>query len=136
MTDVTPIPKKKRRPKPSTDRDVATRLHSKIIRAVGYCEWTRDVADGSECSGRLECCHIIRRAWRATRTDLDNAVCLCAAHHRRIDTSAVDMIRLVGADEYRRLEVKAKTGIQGTAAAFWRSERARLTEIARSMGVK
>jgi hypothetical protein len=36
---------------------------------------------GPQCSGYLQCAHIISRRYRAVRWDEDNAVTLCAAHH-------------------------------------------------------
>src|SRR5690606_22092251 len=133
---VQPVAKKKRRSKPSTDKRVATELHSKIVRARGVCSWSLHHAD--PCAGRLECAHIIRRRFAATRTDLDNALCLCAKHHAYIDSHLAELINLVGVDEYRRLQAKADGGVAATGLSplmFWRGERKRLTEIARENGL-
>ena len=58
----------------------ADALYSALIRSRGWCE-----AAGYRlaCKGNLQCAHIIRRTYRATRwrTDPRNALCLCAAHH-------------------------------------------------------
>ena len=64
--------KKRRKAKPSTDKAVATRLHSLIV---------RDYATGCEaagmfdidCFGALQCAHVVPRRFAATRTDLTNA---------------------------------------------------------------
>lgn len=52
------------------------KLYSQIIRNVGKCE---------RCGSRewLQTSHIISRRYSATRCDLRNAQCLCAACHRR-----------------------------------------------------
>ena len=50
------------------------KLFSKIVRSVGQCE---------HCGSRayLQCCHWISRRYAHTRTDFDNAFCLCATCH-------------------------------------------------------
>lgn len=50
-------------------------LFSKIIRSRGYCE-------GCGSTKNLQTAHIISRRYSATRTNLDNAFCACAACHR------------------------------------------------------
>lgn len=58
----------------------ADKMFSLAIRSVGYCE-----AEGHndvKCSQQLQTAHIISRRYNATRCDLRNAFCLCAAHHR------------------------------------------------------
>ena len=52
----------------------ATRLHSEIIRSAGRCE----ICGSLE---RLQAAHIISRNYDATRTDLRNALVLCAGCH-------------------------------------------------------
>lgn len=62
------------------DKAKADKLFSQIIRSLGYCE-----AEGwgdYPCSKQLQTAHICSRKRSATRTDLRNAFCLCAAHHR------------------------------------------------------
>lgn len=61
------------------DYGKATKLHSKIVRErAGQCERC-----GS--TDNLQCAHIISRTRSNTRTDLDNAWCLCAKCHWRLD---------------------------------------------------
>jgi len=59
----------------------ATVLHSKVVRERdGRC-----LAVGAydvDCSGVLQCAHIFGRGELSIRTLEDNAVTLCAAHHR------------------------------------------------------
>lgn len=54
----------------------ATELHAKITRAKGRCE------NCGATNVRLECSHIIGRRYAQTRTDLDNAHCLCHQCHQ------------------------------------------------------
>ena len=47
----------------------------------GYC-WLRETKfDNMQCSGKLQCAHIISRRYMAIRWADDNAMPLCAAHH-------------------------------------------------------
>lgn len=141
--DVQPIVKgkKRRKAKPSTDRDVATRLHSKIVRSVGVCEAAGMVGynDISECLGDLQCAHVIRRRFAATRTDLENGRCLCLRHHTLVDSNPMYMVELVGRDTYERLWLKAQRGVREfsglTPTMWWRAERERLTGIAKAKGI-
>ena len=51
---------------------------SKWIRARdGQCQ----AKDGRDCSGNLQCAHLISRSYKAIRTNPDNAVALCQGHH-------------------------------------------------------
>lgn len=50
-------------------------LFSKIVRSVGQCEWC------GRKDGVLQCAHIIGRANKHVRFDLENAVCLCYRCH-------------------------------------------------------
>jgi 5-methylcytosine-specific restriction endonuclease McrA len=56
----------------------ADRLFSQLIRQNGTCEHCR------QPQGRvqLQCAHWISRRYAHTRTDFDNAFCLCAGCHR------------------------------------------------------
>ena len=58
-------------------KGTATRLHSKVIRTLGYCENC-----GDPDYDKLQAAHIVSRTYSATRTDLRNAFCLCASCHR------------------------------------------------------
>lgn len=143
MPEVTPTPKttarKRQVAKASTHKTVATRLHSKLIRQNATCEyWTVD----RDCYGDVQCAHIIRRARAATRSDLENAMALCAKHHQYLDSHIFDLIRFVdltrGEGTYDRLQAKADAGVAATGMSplnFWKAERARLTEIAKQRGV-
>jgi hypothetical protein len=55
------------------------KLFSEAIRKAGKCE-----ASGQgqmTCSQQLQAAHIFSRSHKATRWDLENAVCMCSAHH-------------------------------------------------------
>ena len=53
-------------------------LFSKLVRAIGHCEFQQF----GGCSSQLQCAHLVSRRHRATRWEPDNAICLCALHHR------------------------------------------------------
>lgn len=68
-------------------KGLATKLHSSIIRSIGYCEkcfyqcpcidkWKH----GTAC--KLQAAHIEGRTASGTRTLLINAFCLCASDHK------------------------------------------------------
>lgn len=51
------------------------KLFSEVVRSIGECE---------HCGAKdktLHCAHIISRAYRSTRWNLENAVCLCTRCH-------------------------------------------------------
>lgn len=62
------------------DKAKADAVFSQIVRSLGYCE--AEGWDERKCSPQLQTMHIITRKRSATRTDLRNAFCGCAAHHR------------------------------------------------------
>ena len=64
------------------------------------------------CSGRLSCAHLISRGYHSTRWEFDNAVALCASHHRWLDTHPLqkdDMCEAwLGEERWNELRVQAK----------------------------
>lgn len=116
----------------SGDKGRATRLHSLIVRARGACE---------RCGSTegLQCAHIVSRRYAATRTDLDNAWCLCARDHWALTADpfahVTFAIQTRGEDGYAALRNKALAGIQGSSRLFWQAEVARLRAVASEWGV-
>jgi predicted restriction endonuclease len=106
----------------------ATRLHALIIRAHGSC-----VKCGNDHT--LQCAHIISRKYSWTRTDLDNAFCLCASCHAYFTDHPVDFgqftIDQIGDENYTALLRKR----QSTDKVDWDAEAKRLEEIARDRGL-
>lgn len=79
------------------DRGKATYLHAKLVRDRDICE-ARDWPiwpTPHGCAGRLECAHIISRRYANTRTDLDNAICLCSSAHRYFTANPLDFAAFV-----------------------------------------
>lgn len=84
----------------SGDKAKATKLHSELIRSIGYCE---------KCFRKppevqLQAAHIQGRKASATRTLLINAFSLCASDHRIFTDRPLDFSRFVTqtwAQEYR-----------------------------------
>lgn len=105
----------------------ATSLHSKVVRARGACQSCVE----SDYT-RLQCAHIMSRRYAATRTDENNAFCLCARCHMRYTEHAdewMDFIdSTIGRAEFDRLKAKASAGVK-TSEAFWRAEMDRLTAL-------
>lgn len=108
----------------------ATKLHSKIIRSLGYCQHC-----GESDYPLLQAAHIISRKYSATRTDLSNAFCLCARCHRLYTDFPVLFTEFIyekiGKDKYQELHDKA----QPTTKMDWDAELARLQAIALEQGV-
>lgn len=105
----------------------ATRLHSLVIRARGICENC-----GEQSYSKLQCAHVLSRRYAATRTDPDNAFCLCAGCHMRFTEHADEWMGFIdatiGRAEYDRLKAKALAGVR-TSESFWRGEIQRLSAL-------
>ena len=83
--------------------------------------WSEKVKEraGNKCEYCLEenvwlnSCHIIGRANRATRWDLENGISLCFYHHRQYDTHGKEHENIrrivIGEGRILRLEQKAHT---------------------------
>ena len=63
------------------------------------------------CNGGLQCAHLISRRYMATRCTPENAVALCAAHHRWLDLHPEEKTEIsrafLGSDVYELLRLKA-----------------------------
>lgn len=110
------------------DKGKATRLHALITRDFGRC---------MKCGATeaLQCAHIISRKYSWTRTDLDNAFCLCASCHMYFTDNPVEFgqftIDQIGEANYDLLLEKRRS----TAKVDWSAEAARLHEIAKERGL-
>lgn len=115
-------------------RGKATRIHGQIVRARGACEGP-DAWKGRAVihSQRMECAHIISRRFSGTRTDLDNAFCLCNSCHRFFTEHPVDFadfaIDKMGRASYEALWQKA----HAVTKMDWVAEAARLDAIWKSI---
>lgn len=115
------------------DRGKATRIHSNITRAVAgscqHCGKTKE--DGIQ----LQTAHIISRQYANTRTELDNAFCLCAACHRYFTNLPVAFGRFVyanlGEKRYNELEALALSG----AKVNWKKRVEELQAVAEELGL-
>lgn len=132
---VEPVPKAKKRRKPSTDKRAADELWSKLVRARGVCELAPFY--DTPCDGEHQACHIVPRRYAATRTYLPNGLCACRHHHQRMDAyegadKAALVDRIYGIGHYRMLVQRAQASIAGlgmTPLMFWREQRAVLSEL-------
>lgn len=66
---------------PSHALQEADRRFSLIVRSTGVCA-AQGTLGGVSCNGGLQCAHLISRRYRAVRWWEQNAVALCAAHHK------------------------------------------------------
>lgn len=100
----------------------ATELHAKIVRARGACESCGKTTN-------LQCAHLVSRRYSATRTDLNNAFCLCAGCHMRFTEWPLEFHRFVvnriGERAYEILRLKAEAG----GAPDWHDEVTRLSGV-------
>ena len=110
------------------DKGKATRLHALIIRDHGSC---------MKChtTHALQCAHIISRKYSHTRTDLDNAFCLCASCHMYFTDNPVEFgqftIEQIGDPAYDLLLTKRRD----TSKVDWEEEANRLADIAKERGL-
>ena len=125
----------------------ATRLHSLIVRSAGHCEnpacdYVCPCPEAPErhpkANGcKLQAAHIIGRARSVTRTDLRNALCLCASCHAYYGSHPYEFKELVdevqGAGVYE--EMKADSNRLVKAQEWWPAEVERLERVARERGV-
>ena len=110
------------------DKGKATRLHALITRSYGKC---------MKCghTHALQCAHIISRKYGHTRTDLDNAFCLCASCHMYFTDNPVEFgqfaIDQIGEENYDRLLEHRRS----TSKVDWQAEASRLETIAKEEGL-
>ncbi|MBA2707603.1 MAG: hypothetical protein H0U59_07350 [Gemmatimonadaceae bacterium] len=99
-------------------KDRADALFSKIVRARGACQRC-----GESTYSKLQCAHIIRREFVATRCELTNAWCLCAGCHMHTHhwpEEHVAMIeRTIGLDAYWKLKQRANANNRTYRASDW-----------------
>lgn len=102
----------------------ATKLHSLVVRARGACEKC-----GESQYTKLQCAHIVGRRYNATRTDENNAFCLCASCHRRFTDWPLEfaafVVEKIGEDGYQALRDKAQRAFK-VNDAYWIEECVRL----------
>jgi hypothetical protein len=101
-----------RKRKVSAVKAEATRLHSIVVRARGYCENCGD--DWRSTGSKLECAHIVSRRYSNTRTMESNAFCLCSRCHMRFTEWPMEFAAFVaekiGEDQYAVLRAIANDG--------------------------
>jgi hypothetical protein len=106
------------------DKGKATRLHALIVRSYGKC-----MKCGNEHA--LQCAHIISRKYANTRTDLDNAFCLCASCHMYFTDNPVEFgtwtLDQIGEENYQHLLDKRRVN----SKVDWATESKRLNTIAK-----
>lgn len=97
-------------------RGKATKLHAEVVRARGRCERC------GNANAAFQCAHIIPRRYAATRTDPNNAWCLCAGCHLRTTEWASEHMalieRTIGLVQYEELRVRAEAGVKANDL-FW-----------------
>lgn len=100
-------------------------LFSKLVRSVGHCEHCL-----KSVGVQLQCAHWLSRSYSHTRTDFDNAFCLCAGCHRffTADPTAwtIWAVAMRGRETYERLRESANKRDK----MDWPAELERLKEIA------
>lgn len=102
------------------DRGKATKLHSKLVRkrANDTCERCGrtygDMAESGKPVKQIHCAHIISRHVAVTRTDENNAFCLCASCHFYFGKWPVEFAKFIfeqiGVEGYEQLLSKATSG--------------------------
>jgi len=98
-------------------------LFSQLIRARGWCERCGSTAN-------LQCAHIISRRYAHTRTDLENAYCLCAGCHMFFTDHPVEFARFVRGMTTTRTYERLRGQSQRRDKFDWTAELARLESLA------
>lgn len=129
--DITKPIRKKPKPTPQISaKKKADAIFSKLVRAKGFCELC-----GRSEGVQLQCAHWLSRTFSNTRTDFDNAFCLCAGCHRAMTadpTAWADWtISQRGRATYERLREAANE----KSKVWWPDEVVRLREIAKREGI-
>jgi hypothetical protein len=106
----------------------ADRLFSLVVRARGACERC-----GESDYSKLQCAHIRRREFVATRTMELNAWCLCAGCHLLTHAEADEFMDLVeqtiGLETYFELKTINRESSKRWRAADWEAECVRLRAV-------
>jgi 5-methylcytosine-specific restriction endonuclease McrA len=104
------------------DKGKCDKIFSQIIRMSGECLNCRKTTN-------LQCAHIVSRRFAATRTDLQNAYCLCAGCHQYFTAWPREFSKFItkntGSDAYERLKLKAET----VTKVDWSEELIRLQAV-------
>ena len=123
-----PIRRKAKKSVQQAAKNKADIVFSKIVRNVGHCE-------NCGTSYVLQCAHWLSRRYSNTRTDFDNAFCLCASCHRYFTadpTAWTDWcLGQRGRDTYDRLREAANRHSE----VDWPAELERLRTIAKRDGI-
>lgn len=107
---------KKRKPKSERQKLIATL--DQLFREIIYMKYNKECQlagkDSTQCSGRIECAHIISRGKYRLRWDVKNAICLCKAHHFNYTVREYlwwDIVKKEFPEQWAYLELlKRKTG--------------------------
>lgn len=110
----------------------ATRLHAELVRSRGRCER----CGKTSAEAQLQCAHIFSRNYSFTRTDENNAWCLCAACHRHLTINPYEHVKFAietkGQAGFEALRDKAYSGVgQVMRDPFWRAEVVRIESLLR-----
>lgn len=104
-------------------------VFSRIVRSVGRCERCGTLYN-------LQCAHWLSRRYSNTRTDFDNAFCLCAGCHRYFTADptawALWALSKRGREVYDRLREAANR----KSEIDWPDELGRLRQIAKREGLE
>jgi len=103
-------------------------LFSLIVRSKGSCE---------NCGSRtwLQTAHWLSRRYSNTRTDFDNAFCLCAGCHRYFTADPTAWTEWAIDRRGRATYVRLREAANRHSVVDWPDELARLREIASREGV-
>ena len=119
----------------------ATKLHSQIVRSIGYCENSEECGyEECPCEDKwkhtrdckLQCAHIEGRTASGTRTQLRNAYSLCASCHFTFGVKPLTFSRFVTttwAQEHRQTLIELSRPMVTGQKMDWEWELDRLQEV-------
>lgn len=111
-----------------TARNKADVIFSKLVRAVGRCERCGRV-------DQLQCAHWLSRRYSNTRTDLDNAFCLCASCHRYFTADPTAWTDWCLDRRGRATYIRLRAAANRPSWVHWPTELERLRAVASTTGV-
>ena len=118
------------------DKGKATKLHSQIVRSIGYCESCEYECPCEDkwkhtTGCKLQAAHIQGRTASNTRTQLRNAFSLCASCHRKFTDQPLTFSRFVTttwAQEHRQILIELSRPMVTGQKMDWEWELDRLKE--------
>lgn len=124
-------PRKRAKSTQQAAKNKADQVFSKIIRSIGYCQ----ICGSSSSSVQLQCAHWLSRRYSNTRTDFDNAFCLCATCHFTMTGNPTAWSEWAVAQRGWPTYFRLREAAYSNSKVDWPAELERLRTIAKREGI-